>query len=697
MTRLIDALLSPKSIVIVGASADFSKLNGISLRALIDKQYAGAIHPVNPKYSEIAGIKCYPTVEDVPGPVDLAIVAVPQNAVLESIHALGRKKVAAAIIFSSGFAEVGADGIRRQAEIAAAAITVGMRLLGPNCLGVVNAYERVMASFAQLALGDTPGGPFALVTQSGALGSAIIGVAKKRGLHFGYFVATGNECDVGFVEVMEEVIRDPRIKVGAGFIESVRDGPGLVRLASAALSNGRPLVLCKLGRTPAGAKAVASHTGSLAGSDRVFDGICRQYGIVRARNDEQLLDFVSAFVNCPLPEGRRLGILTRSGGAGALMADRASEVGLEMAVLTEGTCERLKSILPEFGSFQNPVDVTGMGMFNPGMIGDAFQMVLDDPHVDVGIIWMGSTREVDFMVEVFLDLKRKARKPFVIAWVGVSDSAMQALAAGNVAVFRGSEPAVDAVAALTAYAQMQRHWVADRLLREVAAPPDLGLPAMDGPVPALVACQILARWGIHIAPMSLAATADQAVSIAAAVGPPVALKIESPDIPHKTEAKGVTLNLHGSEAIRRAFADIISHAHAYSAHARIDGVVVQKMMSGDVELVVGLTNDAVFGAVIMVGLGGILVEVMAEVAIRRAPVTEAEAARMLHELRGHAILDGVRGKPAVDKRALVRCIANVSRFGAAAGDRLVALDLNPVLLSSQSVVAVDVLLVLKNP
>jgi acetyltransferase len=692
----MDCLLSPKSIVIVGASADFSKLNGISLRALIDKQYAGALYPVNPKYSEIAGIECHPTVEDVPGLVDLAIVAVPQNSVLESIHALGRKKVAAAIIFSSGFAEVGVEGMRRQAEIAAAAKAGGVRILGPNCLGVVNAFESVMASFAQLTLGDTRGGPFALVTQSGALGSAIIGVAKKRGLHFGYFVATGNECDVGFVEVMEEVLRDPRIKVGAGFIESVRDGPGLVRLASSALSNGRPLVLCKLGRTPAGAKAVASHTGSLAGSDRVFDGICRQYGIVRARHDEQLLDFVSAFVNCPLPEGRRLGVLTRSGGAGALMADRANEVGLEMAVLTEETCERLKGILPEFGSFQNPVDVTGMGMFNPGMIGDAFQMVLDDPHVDVGIIWMGSTREVDFMVKVFLDLRRKARKPFVIAWVGVSDTAMQALTAGTVAVFRGSEPAVDAVAALTAYAQMRRHWEADRLVGEVAASPDIELPMIDGPVPAPMACQILTRWGIHIAPLSLAATADEAVRIAAAVGPPVALKIESPDISHKTEAKGVMLNLLGSEAIRRGFADIISHAHAYSPQARIEGVVVQKMMSGDVELVVGLTNDAVFGAVIMVGLGGILVEVMAEVAIRRAPVTEAQAGRMLHELRGAAILDGVRGKPAVDKKALMRFIATVSCFGAAAGDRLVALDLNPVLVSSQSVVAVDALLVLKN-
>lgn len=694
-SQSIAPLLSPKSIAILGASADLSRLNGIPLRALLEKKYAGNIYLVNPKYTEIAGLPCYPTVEAIPGAVDLAIVTVPQKAVVEAVHALGRKNVPAAVIFSSGFAEVGEDGARRQAELVAAAHEAGVRILGPNCLGVVNAFDNVMASFAQLALGPTPGGPLGLVTQSGALGSASIGVAKKRGIHFGYFVATGNESDVGFVEAMTEVLRDPRIKVGAGFVEGVRDGAGLMRLATEALETGKPLVVCKLGRTPAGARAVASHTGSLAGTDAVFDGVCKQYGIVRARSDEQLLDFANVLINCPLPAGKRIGILTRSGGAGAMMADRAHELGLEIAELTPQTGERLKSVLPEFGSVHNPVDVTGMGMFNPGMIGEAFRMVIDDPNVDIGVAWMGSTRDVDFMVKVYADLRASVSKPFVLAWVGASDEAVQALSAAGVAVFRGPEPAIDAVAALAGYADMRRNWQAGRTARRAAATVTPSLPSGEGVVPTLLASQALAECGVRIAPAALVKTAEEAVAASEKLGYPVVLKIESPDILHKTEVGGVKLKLGDDEAIRSAYGEIVANAKHAAPSACIDGVIVQKMMTGDIELVVGLNNDAIFGPVVMVGLGGILVEVLRDISIRQAPITEAEAGRMLSELRGSAVLGGVRGKPAVDMSELCRFIAAVSRFGAAAGDRLQELDLNPVLASGRDVVAVDTLLVLR--
>ncbi|WP_028226353.1 acetate--CoA ligase family protein [Paraburkholderia ferrariae] len=695
------ALLKPRSIAILGASEDFSKLNGIPLKALLDKGYTGPIYPVNPKYTEIAGLKCYATVEEIPAEVDLAVVTVGHTRVIESIRALGRKGVGAAVVFASGFAEVGGEGVALQQELTEVARETGVRVLGPNCLGMVNAFDKVMASFARFALEPTPGGPIGMVTQSGALGTSTIGVGKKRGLHVGYLVTIGNEADVGFVEAMKEVMADSRIKVCAGFMEGVRNGAGFVEMAEQAQQEAKPLVLTKLGRTDAGARAVASHTGSLAGSDAIFDGVARQYGVIRARSDEQLLDFSSAFSGCPMPDGNRVGILTRSGGAGAMMVDRAAETGLQVPVLTEKTAAALKSILPEFGSFANPVDVTAVGMFSPGLVCEAFELVLNDPNVDIGIAWMGSTRDVDFMVKAFSDLRARVQKPFVLSWVGAEDDAVQRLTAANVAVLRGPEPAVDAVAALVRHAEMRRHWQADRHGRETAladvARLALTLPASTGVVGTEASAALLKAAGVSVAPLALARTADAAAAAAAKLGFPVVLKIESPQILHKTEAKGVELNLRDAEAVRAAFTRITDNVRQYDQTAHIDGVIVQKMISQPdaVELVVGLNQDPVFGPVVMVGLGGVLIEVLRDVAFRRAPVSEAEAGRMLDELRGAAVLNGLRGKKPVDRRALCSLIAAVSRFGAAAGGRLGELDLNPVLASPAGCVAVDNLLVLR--
>ncbi|MDR5804873.1 acetate--CoA ligase family protein [Caballeronia sp. LZ001] len=693
--------MKPRSIAILGASEDFRKLNGIPLKALLDKGYAGPIYPVNPKYKEIAGLKCYPTVEAIPGEVDLAVITVSHTRVIESIRALGRKGVGAAVVFASGFAEVGGEGIALQRELSEVARETGVRVLGPNCLGMVNAFEKVMASFAKFALEPTPGGPIGMVTQSGALGSSTIGVGKKRGLHVGYLVTIGNEADIGFVEAMKEVMADSRIRVCAGFVEGVRDGAGFVELTEQAQQEGKPLVLTKLGRTDAGARAIASHTGSLAGSDAIFDGVSRQYGVIRARSDEQLLDFANAFSNCPLPAGNRVGILTRSGGAGALMVDRAAETGLQISSLTGETTAALKAILPEFGSFANPVDVTAVGMFSPGLICDAFELVLNDPNIDIGIAWMGSTRDVDFMVKAFADLRARVQKPFVLAWVGAEDHAVERLAAENVAVLRGPEPAVDAVAALVRYAEMRRHWQADQAAREVTrtevARLSLPLPATTGVVGTQASATLLESAGVSVAPLALSTTADEAAVAAEKLGYPVVLKIESPQILHKTEAKGVELNLRDADAVRAAFGRIMDNVREYDQKAQVDGVIVQKMISQPdaVELVVGLNQDPVFGPVVMVGLGGVLIEVLRDVAFRRAPVSEAEAGRMLDELRGAAVLAGVRGKKPVDRQALCGFIAAVSRFGAAAGARLGELDLNPVLASPAGCVAVDNLLVLR--
>ena len=497
MKNAVRALLSPQSIAILGASADFNKINGRTLKALLDKQYAGTIYPVNPKYQAIAGIKCYPNVTSVPGTIDLAIVAVPARLVAQAIRELGKKSVAAAVVFSSGFSEVGGEGSVRERELRAAIEESGVRVLGPNCLGLINAFDNVMATFSQFSLGPTLPGPAAFVTQSGALGTATAGMARRRGLNFGYFVNTGNEIDVNFVEVMREVLADPSIKVGAGYIEGVKDGSGLLELAAHALEIGKPIIITKVGSTQAGARAVASHTGSLAGADAVFDGVIRQHGIIRARSDEQLLDFVEVFTKCGLPAGKGIGIMTRSGGAGALMADRAEELALDVATLSETTVAALKKVVPAFGSTGNPVDITAQGLVDPAIMRESLQIMLADPGVDIGIMWLAFTeKDAELTVRTFIETKAQSAKPFVVSWVGIPDHALEAMREAGIAVLRGAEPAVDAVAALVRYAEARRQWHADRAARSQLTLPKITLPAVRGAVSTLTGAQLLECCGV---------------------------------------------------------------------------------------------------------------------------------------------------------------------------------------------------------
>ena len=696
MNDAIQALLHPRSIAVIGASSDFNKINGRTLKALVDKGYAGRILPVNPKYQTLLDLPCYPDIASMPGTVDLAVVAVPAKHVPDTLRALGRKRVRAAVVFSSGFSEVGGDGVRLEVELKKAIKDSGVRILGPNCLGLVNVFEQVMATFSQFSLGPTPQGPAAFVTQSGALGTATAGTARKRGLNFGYFVNTGNETDIQFVDVMRAIVAEDTIRVGAGYIEGLKNGPGLLEVAEDALQRAKPLVLTKVGRTRAGARAIASHTGSLAGEDAVFDGVIRQRGIIRARSDEQLLDFVDIFTQCALPGGRGIGFITRSGGAGALMADRAEELGLQVATLSAETTAALRTVVPAFGSTNNPVDITAQGLVNPALMRDSLKILLSDPQVDVAIVWLSFTdKYAEVTVQSFVEAKAQTSKPFIVCWMGMPDIAAKLMREAGIPYLRSAEPAVDAVAALVRYAEARRNWLSDQPARQAITLPKLALPAGRGPVASLEGQALLQQCGVQTAAARLATTAEEAVTAAQALGYPVVLKIESPDILHKTEAQGVALQLRDAAAVRSAYATLLANAKQYNADARVAGVLVQAMAQGDVELVIGLKRDPTFGPVVMVGLGGVLIEVFKDVVFRAAPVTEAEALRMLDELRSRVVLDGVRGKPPVNKRAIAQMVSAVSRLGAATGARLAELDLNPVLAGAQGATAVDWLMVLE--
>ncbi|MBA2723023.1 MAG: acetate--CoA ligase family protein, partial [Methylibium sp.] len=666
----ITALIHPQSIAVIGASSDLSKINGRPLKHLMDKGYTGRILPVNPKHAQIAGLTCYPTVASLPEAADLAIVAVPASEVLKSIDALGQRGVRAAVIFSSGFGETGPEGLAMEHALAECARSHGMVLCGPNCLGFVNAFENVYATFSQYADGETGPGPIAFVTQSGAFGTAIAALARERGLGLGYFINTGNQADLDFSELMLSVIEDPRIRVAAGYLEGLDDGASLIRLARRCRELNKPLVLTKVGRMASGQRAAASHTGALAVADAVFDAVIRQYGVLRARNEEQMLDMLEALSTERVPSGNGLGIATQSGGAGVMMADRAEEVGLVVPELTPATQSRLAKVMPAFGAAGNPVDVTGQFVARPELLRESVVALLDDPGIHVAIVWLQlMTAHVDTLVHIFCEIRDRTTKPCFVCWVAAPADALQKLRAEGIVVFTAGERAVEAAAALARHHAFQRKALAcePAVAKALHAMPFDATAGdiVDGVQPSVQATEWLRAAGVPVAPVSLARDEDQAVAQWRAVGSPVVLKIESPDITHKTEVGGVILKLNDEVAVRQAYRTLMQRARDAMPDARLEGVLVQPMAQGHLELVVGAQRDPVFGMIVMVGLGGVLVEVLKDVVFRHAPFDVDEAQAMLRELRMTALLDGVRGQPAVDRTAIAQMLSRLSHWAAA--------------------------------
>jgi len=702
----LDHFFRPQSIAIIGASEDFVKISGRPLKFLLDKGYPGKIFPVNPKYEKVAGLPCYPSVTDIPEPVDLAIVSVPAAAVLEALNRCVAKGVRSAVVFSSGFGEIGEEGRELERQIAELARRSGLRLCGPNTLGFMNSFDRVMATFSQAGEGETPPGPVAFVTQSGAFGTAIFALARQRGLTFGYFVNSGNEADLEFADLLDYVVADPKVRVVSGYIEGVKGGRKLLAVADRALELGKPIVIAKVGRSSAGARAALSHTGSLAGSDRVYSGVFRQKGIIRAAQEEELLDLVSAFLLCPLPAGRGVGIVTQSGGAGVLMADRAEELGLSVPELADETKAALRKVIPAFGSVKNPVDITAQFIADPTLLRASLEIVLRDPRVDAAIFYLGlMERFADQVVANVKEVHADCGKPLIIAWAGAPETGLKTLRESGICALPSATRAVNAIRGLAEYAEARRRWDQER--REIQRVECGGVATLG---PLIQACRregrrvltagecfsLLSRYGIEVARSRLSRTAAEAVQAAEEIDYPVALKVESPDIRHKTEAQTLRLNVSGPDGVIQSFDELVRNARQHVPGAKIHGVLVQEMVREGTEIVVGLHEDLHFGPVVMLGLGGIFVEVLEDVAFRAAPLTRGDAQQMLHELRGRKILEGVRGQSPADAQSVIEVLLAVSRLGVDAAGEVAELDINPLLAlpMGRGAVAVDALAIL---
>jgi acetyltransferase len=699
-TSGIEFFYHPRSIAIVGASTKSSKPGGRPVRALRKRGYAGKVYPINPSYEEVEGYECYPSLLDVPGDIDMAIISLPAESVLDVLRQCAAKDVKVVVIFSAGFSEIGAEGTELQQQVRDLARASNIRILGPNSLGVINSANSATASFAFIAdLDPVTPGTLAFVSQSGAFGAMMYAQATEAGVGCSSFTSVGNEAEAEFSDFVGYLLDTPETQVIGGYLEGARDGDKLRRIAEKALSLRKPMLILKVGRTGAGARAASSHTGSLAGDDQIYDAFFRQMGIVRIEALPDLTSFAILHRSGREYLGKRVAILGGSGGQGVLLADRCERLGLSVPEITGATREKLEQCLPDFASARNPIDLTAQGGRDTSTWGKCLRALVDDPGIDVVLAQAFFREEVGMKVaEELVEICQSTHKPVVLMTHHRDDSEFVskciALVEGaGIPILSDGLQAVEAVAKLCWYCEKASQ-VGDVEFPLPRILPGEGVDALIHFPDRLSEFQckrILSCYGVPVTSEGLATSAEMAVEQARELGYPVALKIQSGEILHKTEAGGISLDLESDDDVRAAYHEVVASSKRFSPDAAVQGVLVQEMLKDGVEVIIGTTKDPVFGHVIMFGLGGIFVEALRDVSFRIAPVTRRDAEEMIGEIKGYRVLQGMRGKPPADVDAIVDAILRVSQLVTDYADEIEELDINPLVVFSEGAKAVDAL------
>ncbi len=669
-------LLAPRSVAIIGASNDATRIGGRPIAFMrAAGKFQGAIYPVNPNRAEVQGLRAYPSVADLPETPDVAVIAVPAALAFQAVEDLGQRGTKAAVMFTAGFAEVDDAGAAEQARMVAAARAHGMRLLGPNCLGVFDGRTGYYATFSSSFDSGWPvPGRIGIASQSGAYGTHLYTLARNRGIGASLCIMTGNESDVTVGECIGWLAENPEVDVIAAYIEGIRESPGLIAAFEIARAARKPIVMMKVGRSALGSAAAKSHTASIAGDDAVTEAVMAEFGVYRARTSEEMLDIAQTATRRIYPAGNTLGMITLSGGAGVLVSDVAEQASLAMPPMPEDAQARLKALV-SFCAPRNPVDATAQVGNDLALLEPFFESVVRDGGYSaiLGFFTMvASSRRWPAMLEKLNAVRARYPDRLYVLSVIAPPDGVRALEADGWVCHE------DPTRAVTAIAAMGRFGAAFAAAAPAAPPvvPPVRLPQAT-PSEA-VAKQILAEAGIASAPEAACATADAAVAAAERFGYPVVLKILSPDILHKSEIGGVLLDVADAGAVRAGFATLLDRARAHAPAARIEGVLVAKQLKGGVECILGIHQDPVFGPIAMFGLGGVFVEILKDVVFRRCPFGADVALDMIRSIRGFPLLDGARGRPKADVAALADMLARLSAFAVAAGQRLASVDLNPV-------------------
>lgn len=686
----LSRLFRPRSVAVIGASEKADSISGRPLSLLKGHGFPGGIYPVNPRHREIDGTPCFPDMASLPETPDVALIGVRAALVPEALEACAARGVLFAVIFSSGFAEyAGPETERNMVDIARAG---GMRLLGPNCQGMANFLEDIPLTFSASLLGRRPRpGGVAYVSQSGAFGFASAAQALDRGVCFHSLVTTGNQCDLDALDVGRYLLEDPEVRALLLYLEGVRDGERFVALAEEARARSIPLGVLKAGRSASSQEAVQSHTAALAGDGAVWDAIFRQYDVIPLEDAEDIVNLGLIFGAPRRSRGNRVAILTTSGGSGIVMADRCADAGLVVPALSGETRKEINRFLPSFGSSRNPVDMTAQVINDPQGYAGILRTVEACPDVDmiVAVHSMIIGAPGESMVRDLVASFERSEKPVACCWLIDHSNGGEFLATlrdRGIPVFSSLRECARAMGVLA-----RRRIVP---LRPAPEPRRRGTILADYP-PVLTeydAKRALTQYGVPCSREILCATFAEAREAAATLGYPVALKVMSPAIPHKTEAGVVALRLRDEEELRNAYGRLLERAEQSVPGAPLQGVLVQEMVEGGVECFVGVKRDPLFGAMIVVGLGGIYVEILRDAVLCRAPVTSEEGENMVRHLRGYPLLAGSRGQKPRDVRALGRIIGAVSDL-ACSEDELFELDVNPVMVLEEGsgAVAVDAL------
>ena len=699
----LDAFFSPQSIAVIGASTNTSKLGYAVLDNLVNGDFlrdGRKVYPINPKADEILGLPAFPVVSDIPDPIDLAVIVIPYPLVPEAMRTCGEKGIPAVIVISAGFREAGMDGLEREQELIEITTEYNIRLIGPNCLGVINTVIPMNASFSA---GLPPKGPMDFMSQSGALGTAILDWAQAGRLGLSKFVSLGNKADVSEIDLLRAWAKDPTSNVILSYMEGLPDGQEFISVARE-VSKIKPIVALKSGVTQAGSRAVSSHTGSLAGSEQAYEAAFRQSGVLRAHSLQDLFDMARAFGYLSPLQGDQIAIVTNAGGPGILATDALERAGLKLARFKPECIKALEQFLPDAASAANPIDVLGDARADRYRF--ALEQVIESPSVD-GILVILTPQAMTEIVEtaaVIAEISEKVDIPILASFMGEArvEAGIETMAKHNVPNFAFPERAAMVLQAMSQYREyrarplpsFESFNVDQKAVRETI---DRVLDEGRLSIGDAEAKSILTAYGLQAPPSEIAETAEKAVEIAAEMGYPVVLKIASPDILHKTDVGGVKVGLQNATDVRDAFDLITYRSQRYLPEARLWGCQVQKMVPSGLEILIGMNRDPQFGPLVTFGLGGIYVEALKDASFRIAPFSRDEAAQMLTEIRAKALLDGVRGEPPVDKETLIEALLRISQL-VLDFPEIAELDINPFIVfeEGRGGVALDMRLILLN-
>jgi len=675
---MLESLLYPNTIAVIGASRHPGKVGYAVVSNLINSGFKGTIVPVNPEASEILGIKTYKRVTEYPGKIDLSVITVPVKYVKAAVEDSIRAGASAIVVITAGFKEVGPEGAALEQELVEICRKANVRLMGPNCLGVMNTHHNMNSTFAP---SWPKKGRISVISQSGALCVAILDWAVHTKVGLGKVLSIGNKADLNEVDFIEALAEDPETNVIAGYLESITEGDKFLRVAEAAASR-KPIIIQKVGVTQAGARAASSHTGSLAGADMAYWAAFKRAGVIRAETFEALFDYALAFTFQPLPTGDRVCIITNAGGPGIMAADAAEEAGLKIVSTSQTTKEKLQAALPPAAALGNPVDVIGDA--DPDRYVKAFEILQEDENIDAFIVVVtpqNMTRPLELAEK--LAAAHKKTKPVLCAFMGgvEVEKAKERLMELGIPNYPSPDRAVAALRAMCQYAAWRKR--PQRIVirfpvnhRRVERVIQWHIKSNIHQVGEVEAKEILRAYEFKVLDGGLATTANEAVEIANRIGYPVVLKISSPDIIHKSDFGGVRLNLANAEQVRDAFDLMMLRAKQKAPQAYIRGAYVEKMGPRGREVILGMTRDPQFGPLLMFGLGGIFVEVLKDVTFHLAPITRDEALQMLQSTRSYALLKGARGQPPVDLEVIAEALQRISQL-ATDFPQIKELDINP--------------------